>query len=742
MAKTRTKNTQGPLKRFSRRIGGTGSLPVRALRWLLFLMVAGFIVGALVFAVLYATIKIPDPNADFQTETTNVYYSDGKTKIGSFATQNRERLEYDEIPEVMRDAVVAAEDRTFWENRGIDVRGIVRAARNNATSGAITGGGSTITQQYVKILYLNQERSYTRKVKEAVLSVKIHNQLTKQEILEGYLNTIYYGNGAYGVEVASRTYFGKPAAKLNIGQAAFLATVINNPSYFDPYAEGARDRVLPRFNYVLDGMVKRGSITAADAAAHKGKFPKFKKQRANQRFEGPKGHVLELVRAQMRAEGFLDTEIEGGGLRVVTTFDKDAQDAAVDAVKEVRPDGLKELNNAVVSVQPGTGAVRALYGGPDYLKNQLNWATEKTQPGSTFKAFAVVAALENGYSLQTRLNGNAPLRIGDAEIQNQGDSGGKSYGFINLERATEFSVNTAFVDLTDQMDNGGRKILKAAREAGIPQSTIDTIEPVIGVSLGYAPVAPIDMANAYATLAAEGKRAQWYVIERVDDARGARVFKHNVATTQTIDEDVAADTLAALQTVVRSGSGVQGRTFCPTAGKTGTATANDGKDGEDRVSSSWFVGATPKLATAVMYNRGRGNEELEGYLNPFFGGTYPAQTFAAHMNRALAGSECGSFPPRANIKAEKGTAVANPGTAPKPKKKDDEKVEKPTPKPTQPAPQPTTPAPTQPAPEPTAPPVTTPPPAPTPTVPAPKPGGEGGAGNGRDGGTGPGGGQG
>lgn len=718
MARTRTKQKQGPLSRFARRIGGTGSLPVRILRWLLFLGVIGFVLGALAVAILYATTKIPDPNADFQTETTNVYYSDGKTKLGSFATQNRESLDFDEIPEVMRDAVVAAEDRTFWENQGIDVKGIIRAARNNATSGQITGGGSTITQQYVKILYLNQERSYTRKIKEAILSVKIHNQLTKSEILEGYLNTIYYGNGSYGVEVASRTYFGKPAAKLNVGQAAFLATVINNPSYFDPYAEGAADRVLPRYNYVLDGMVKQGSITAEQAAAHKGKFPKFKKQRANQRFEGPKGHVLDLVRKQMRAEGFLDSEIEGGGLRVVTTIDKDMQDDAVDAVKEVRPDGLDELNTALVSVEPGTGAVRSLYGGPDYLKNQLNWATLGTQPGSTFKVFAVVAALENGYSLQTSLNGNAPLRIGDAEIQNQGDSGGRSYGQINLERATEFSVNTAFVDLTDQMDDGPEKIIEAAREAGIPESTIDRIEPVIGVSLGYAPVSPIDMANAYATLAADGKRADWFVIDRVNDARGTRVFEHKVATTQAIDEDVAADTLAAMQTVVRSGSGVQARTFCPTAGKTGTATATDGDGDNERVSSSWFVGATPKMATAVMYNRGKGNEELEGYLNPFFGGTYPAQTFRAYMNSALEGSECGSFPPRANIRGEKGTKISN--TPPK-KKEPEKKKTEPTKRPTTPAPKPTTPAPTTPAP--TTPAPTTPPPSPDPTEPSiPAPG--------------------
>lgn len=727
MARARTKNKQGRLSRFAGRIGGNGSWPVRALRWLLFLGVLGTAAGALLVAVLYVTIEIPDPNADFQTETTNVYYSDGKTKIGSFATQDRERLEYEQIPEIMRDAVVAAEDRTFWDNRGLDFKGIVRAARNNATSGQITGGGSTITQQYVKILYLNQERSYTRKVKEAILSVKIHNQLTKQEILEGYLNTIYYGNGSYGVEVASQNYFGKPAAKLNVGQAAFLATVINNPSYFDPYAEGAEERVLPRFNYVLDGMVQRGSITQEEADKFHGRFPKFKKQKANQRFGGPKGHLLAVVKDQLRKEGFLDSEIDGGGFRVVTTFDKDKQEAAVDAVKQVRPEGLDELNTAVVSVQPGSGAVRAMYGGPDYVKNQLNWATLRTQPGSTFKAFAVVAALENGYSLQTRLNGNAPFKIGDATIENQGDAGGKSYGFINLERATQFSVNTAFVDLTDQMEDGERKVLTAAREAGIPQSTIDGIEPVISVSLGFAPVAPIDMANAYATLAADGQRADWFVIDEVEDAGGTRVFKHSGKKVQAIDKDVAADTLAALEAVVRGGSGTSARTFCPTVGKTGTATASDEDGKGDHVSSSWFVGATPKLATAVMYNRGKGNEDLEGYLNPFFGGKFPAETFSAYMNSALEGDECGTFPPRANIKADKGTSVVAPAP-PKKKPEKEPKKTKPTPRPTpKPTPKPT------PTPEPEPQPTPTQDPVPQPTQPTEPAGGAGrpGLGDGR-----------
>lgn len=719
VAKTRTRaKNRGFVSRIVGSIGGTGAWPVRLLRWLLFLLALGVIAAIAVVALLYVLIDVPDPNADFKTETTKVYYSDGKSQLGSFAVQDRDSLPYDEIPDVMKQAAVAAEDRSFWENRGIDLKGIIRAARNNATSGEITSGGSTITQQYVKILYLNQERSYQRKVKEAILSLKIHNQLSKEEILGGYLNTIYYGNGAYGVEVASQTYFGKPAAKLTVPQAAFLATVVNSPTYYDPYVEGAEQRILPRYNYVLEGMYKQGSIDSAQFTEYKDNLPKFRDKKTNERFRGPKGYVLDVVQQQLRAQGFSESEIVGGGFKVVTSISKRDQADAVKAVKDVRPDDIPEVNNALVSIQPGTGAVRALYGGKDYVKSQLNWATLRTQPGSTFKAFAVVAALENGYSLQTRLNGNAPLKIGGDEIENQGDSGGKSYGYISLEKATQFSVNTAFADLTDQMDDGPNKILDAAREAGIPEATIKDIDPVLGVALGYAPVAPIDMANAYATLAADGKRADWYVIERVDDANGSQVYKHNGTAVQAIDKDVAADTLAALQTVVRSGTGTKARTVCTTVGKTGTATAGSGDDA--RVSSSWFVGATPKLATAVMYNRGQnGNGELEGYLNPFYGGTYPALTFKAYMDQAVDPDDCGTFPKRANIRAKEGTTTrdSDEGSKKKKDKKDDDSKKTSTPEPTQP--QPTTVAPTVPpttAPS-TEPPTTAPPTASPSTAP-------------------------
>jgi membrane peptidoglycan carboxypeptidase len=234
----------------------------RAAKWLLIVGLVGMVVAGAGFFYLYKTIDIPNPNKDFQAQTSFVYYADGEDEVGSFATQNRESIPLAKVPQNLQDAVVAAENRTFWSDKGIDPKGILRAAFSNA-SGNSTQGASTITQQYVKILYLSQERSYKRKVKEAILSLKIQRSMSKTEILEGYLNTIYFGRGAYGVQAASQAYFDKDARDLSLRETAVLASVLNNPSHLDP-ANGhdAKVDLRERYDYVLDGMASAGNITA------------------------------------------------------------------------------------------------------------------------------------------------------------------------------------------------------------------------------------------------------------------------------------------------------------------------------------------------------------------------------------------------------------------------------------------------------------------------------------------------
>ncbi|RNM12568.1 transglycosylase domain-containing protein [Nocardioides pocheonensis] len=639
-------------------------------------LIAG-LVGALVlsamFYIAYRATDIPDPNQAFQAQTTNVYYAGGKTKIGRFATQNRESIPLADVPKVMQDAAVAAEDRTFWTNKGIDPKGIIRAAFSNAKGGA-TQGASTITQQYVKILYLSQERTIRRKIKEAFLSLKIQQQQSKSQILEGYLNTIYFGRGAYGIQAAANAYFGIPAKQLDASQSAMLAAILNSPNYLSPdRSDASRQALQQRYDYVVSGMEKMGSLSASDAAKIEGKLPDTKKQASSNTYAGQKGFMLSMVKQELLRLGFTDQDIDGGGLKVTTTFTKKAMDAAQQAVQQVAPTGVKALHAAVASVDVQTGGVLGFYSGQDYLKSQIDWATTALPPGSAFKPFAVAAGIKDGFSLKDTFDGNSPYTFPDGStVVNEGEGTGTDFGAkVSLTTATAKSINTAFVDMTQSMDNGPQKIADMAQKLGVPPLKPEEINARI--SLGGAPVSPLNMANAYAAIADGGLHHSTFVVSKVVKAStGEVLYTAPRKTDQVLDSDVAADTSYAMQQVVKTGTGraatALGR---PAAGKTGTAT-NDDK----RVITSWFVGFTPQVATAVTYSHGTGYKPIdEGYLpRGYFGATYPAETWTAAMKLLMDGVPVEDFPPPANLDGKAPSSGHDPYTPPPPKPKPTKKT--------------------------------------------------------------------
>jgi membrane peptidoglycan carboxypeptidase len=680
---TAKRRAEGPaVKRKPKPPGTAKRRALKILKWFLVATLAGSLLLIGGFVYLYKTTAIPNPNKDFQTQSSFVYYSDGKTQVGQYATQNRQIIPYTDMSPNVRDAVVAAEDRSFWTNHGIDPKGIIRAAFNDARGGA-TQGASTITQQYVKILYLTQERSLSRKVHEAILSLKLQQQLSKQQILEGYLNTIYFGRGAYGVQAAAQAYFGVDATDLSLKQSAVLASVLNNPSAFDP-ANGKQQKraLLARYRYVLSGMASMGTIPQQRATQAERHLPRFPVFRESSKYGGQRGHMLTLVRQELHALDFTDDQIDGGGLRVTTTLTPKAMRAAQAGVRQVRPDiSDKFLHVAVATVQPGTGALLGFYGGQDYLQSQINWAEAGGMVGSSIKPVSLAAAITDGYSLKSTWEGNSPYSFPDGlEVHNEGAGTGTNYGSsVSSVFAMEESINTAFVDMSASMKNGPDRILSMGNKMGIPPVEADAQYPGIPdtsrdleadplITLGKARISAINMANTYATIADGGQRADVHVISKVTDSTGKVLYQYKPHTTQAIKPDIDRDVSYALQQVVLHGTGANAQALArPAAGKTGTAT-NDNGD----VSSSWFVGYTPQMATAVMYVRGDGDNALNDWLPDYngaagyFGAGYPTATWTAVMKADLLGLPVENFPLPANVTGDPPETGHAPTTPPPP----------------------------------------------------------------------------
>ena len=610
-----------------------------------------FIVGATVFGIAYFTVNIPDPNSYVNSQATIIQYADG-SEIGRIGAQNRTIVPLANIPIQLRHAVLAAEDKNFYSNRAFSITGIVRAAINNLRGGSLQGG-STITQQYAKTAFLTPNRDIKRKIKELIIAIKLENQFSKDQILENYLNTIYFGRGAYGVETGAQLYFGRSANQLTLEQSAVLASILRSPGYYDPdYREGNLERLQARFKYVIDNMHNEGWIS--DKRYANIKYPEVKSRVRSGVLAGPKGYLMQAVQSELNALGFTEDELMIGGLVVKTTLEKLAQQAAVDAVDKESPKKAPDnLHIGMVSIRPGTGEIVAMYGGKDYLIRQLNDATQSiAQAGSTFKPFALIAALQAGISLSSIWNGDSPKVFDDVgkpyEVSNYGD---KSFGDISLLQATASSINTIYVPLG--IKAGLDNVVNAARAAGIPQNV--ALMPTPSIVLGVASPRVIDVASAFATFAAQGVYAKPFLVKEVQGSNKGVLYEATIQPQEVFDKSVMADLTYALSEVTRAGTATAavsklGRV---SAGKTGTSQNN---------ASAWFSGYVPQLATSVAFFRDDATQSLNGIggLTSLTGGTFPARIWTAYMKAVLKDIPEEAFPEPAYIGGTTPTPIADP----------------------------------------------------------------------------------
>jgi membrane peptidoglycan carboxypeptidase len=604
-----------------------------------FLAGFGFVAGAVLFALAYFTVDIPDANEYVNSQSTIIQYSNGK-EIGRVGTQNRQIVPLAKIPLNVRYAVLAAEDKNFYSNKAFSITGIARALINNLRGGSLQGG-STITQQYAKTAFLTPSRTIERKIRELVIAIKLENQLSKDQIFESYLNTIYFGRGSYGVMTASQQYFNRNVDQLSNSQAAVIASILRSPGLYDPvFKEGNAERLANRFEYVKNNMIDAGWLTEEDAA--KMKLPTVAPRATSGQLSGPKGHVIEAVQKELAKLGFSQEQLLVGGLVIKTTLDQRAQQSAVDAVNKFYPSKAPaDLRIGLAAIRPGTGEVLALYGGRDYLKRQLNDATQSiTQAGSTFKPFAIIAALEQGIPLTSMWNGDSPQTFDDAgkpyEVFNYGNEG---WGQVDLNFATKHSINTVFVPLGIKV--GPTNVVDVARRAGIPESV--AMMPTPSIVLGTSSPHVIDVANAYATFAAQGIKSRPYLVAQVLGSNKGVLYEATPQAQEVFSKDVMADLTYALKGTITGGTGAAALALGrPAAGKTGTSQAN---------ASAWFSAYTPQIAASVSFFRDNATQSLNGIggMTSVTGGSFPARIWTQFMKGALKGQPVMDFPAPSNI---------------------------------------------------------------------------------------------
>jgi membrane peptidoglycan carboxypeptidase len=624
--------------------------------------VLAVIVGWLAFSV-----PSPAVVAAARKQVTTILASDGKAEVGRYVPEegNRIVVSLSQVPMHVQNAVLAAEDRSFRSNPGFDIGAIARAVGDQLSGGG--GGGSTITQQYIKVVTGHDEYSLLRKFREVIVAAKITKRESKVQILQDYLNAIYFGRGAYGIQAASQAYFGKDVRDLTVSEAAVLAGLIRSPSSLDPATDLAAAQA--RWNLVLDGMVEQGWLSPADRAVQV--YPKtLALSQASQALGVPtddRAHVVDRVLDELASQGVTRAQLAVGGGRILTTIDPRAQQLVRDAVRAELRGQPSNLRSSLVAIDPRSGAVIGYYGGSEGngfdLAGGLAWS-----PGSAFKPFTMLAALERGIGMYSVYDGKSPLVIGGRSYAN---SESRNYPRLTLKQAMTQSVNTAFVRLAQ--DVGAQAIRDAAIQAGIPEEINgkralvepDIGEPGLGITLGQYPVHTIDMASAYATFAADGVRHQPFFVREYDDSHGSVIYQHLDKPQPAFDQadstrnaQLARNVTATLTDVARS-SQIPVAGGRQVAAKTGTHQLGD----TGHNAAAWTIGYTPSISTAVWVGDPANSAIKNAYGGDIFGRGLPGEIWQRFMNSYLQGSPREVFPPFALIGPRPPTRVTTQSPA-------------------------------------------------------------------------------
>ncbi len=614
----------------------------RKLRTILFaaLAVAGalgvVVAGVLIGAAVAISSHLPPVDAlyNLPSEATRIYAADGQL-VASLYQENRDSIPLSQVSRALQRAVIDTEDADFYRNRGISVRGILRAIFRNVLEKGYAEGGSTITQQLARNLFLTNEKSITRKIAEMLLAIKIERRLTKDEILERYLNQVYFGQGAYGVETAAEVYFGKPAKDLTLPQSAVLVGLIRAPSYYSPYEHPGRARA--RAGLVLQRMVDVGDLTQKEMTAAL-TAPIGLAEKGNAGLVGIRAPYFVSYILPSLLQRYGEDVLYKAGLRIYTTLDLGLQAQADAALKQGIDQALRDHlgvhQGAVVVIDPRTGYIRAMVGGYDFRTSQFNraWQAHR-QPGSAFKPFTYTVAVMRGIP-PTRLLMDAPIEftLAGGKVWKPQNYDQKWHGLITARYALENSINVASIRLEQEV--GPKAIVDLAHRMGIQSP----IEPNLSLTLGSSDVTLLELTSAYSVFAAGGVRALPMTITKVTDYHGRVLEEYLPERAIVLSPEVAYVMTDMLKGNVLRGTGTAANIGRPQAGKTGTT---------DDFRDAWYIGYTPYLVTGMWF----GNDD-DSPMNHVPGGSVPARTWAAFMKQAAQGQPPDDWPQPQGVVAQ------------------------------------------------------------------------------------------